>query len=442
MNAAAVHINLADAGLEVMLAVEEGQHVDRALNEVGRRFRLRGEDRLLVKRWLHMTLRWRGRFDALLRNMQGPWTDPLCQSAARLALGSSFSDTPPGLLAALEQVLHSRGQRKAASLLKDIVPPADGRALEEMDGAPEALADACSHPQWMIDRLQADFPDEDLRAMLAANNAEPPVTLRVNTLRTDRDTLQKRLLEEGIETMPGAWSPLALHVTSTSDVFRSEAFRQGLFEMQDEGSQLLGLVADPKPRGLIIDACAGAGGKTLLMAGLLRNRARILAIDIYDNKLERLRERARRAGVSNTETRVLETGGVPPELHNAATTVFVDAPCTGLGALRRNPDAKWRLTPDAVDELAARQAALLSLWADAVAPGGLLVYATCTLTRAENEDVVARFLEQRPDYGVEPACLRFEQHGERFQTPEGYFRSFPHRDGTDGFFGVRLRRKG
>jgi 16S rRNA (cytosine967-C5)-methyltransferase len=432
---------IAAASLEALLAVDAGQHADRALNEVGRRFRLQSSDRLAVKLWLYRTLRWRGRFDAVLRKAAGPWTDPLCGNAARLALSSGFEcANDPVLLAGLSHTLEERGYRQASRQLQSLTRSGTQLPLPEASDPLAALAETYSHPQWMVELFATQFP-EDFQKVLAANNAEPPVTLRTNVLKTDRDTLRAKLQAEGVDTTLGAYSPYALHVVSHKDVFRTSAFREGLFEMQDEGSQLLGWVLDPKPRGLIIDACAGAGGKTLLLAGMLRNRARILSVDIFENKLTRLRERARRAGVSNMDTRLMEAGGISEDLVGKAESVLVDAPCTGLGALRRNPDAKWRVEAADVEELSARQLGILRLWSEAVKPGGLLVYSTCTVTEAENQGVIEKFLAKSPQFVLEPACTRFVSDAERFQTPEGYFTCLPHRDQTDGFFAARMRRK-
>lgn len=432
---------IAAATFEALLGVEDGQYADRALNEAGRRFRLQGDDRLETKLWLYRTLRWRARFDAALRQVGDPWLEPLCRAGGRLALSASFEgDGNPDLIQGLSQTLTARGRRHAAGLLNDLAPVARQIPLGSAGGSAEALADAYSHPEWLVAKLIEEYPDDAVK-LLEAMNAEPPTTLRSNPLKITREALQERLATEGVITEPGIFSPFALHVTSRSDVFRTTAFQEGLFEMQDEGSQLLGWVLDPKPRGLIIDACAGAGGKSLLLAGMLKNRARILAVDIYENKLERLRERARRAGVDNIEARLVEPGGVSGSLLDSADAILVDAPCTGIGSLRRNPDAKWRLKESDISELSARQFGILLSWAQAVKKGGLLVYSTCTLSRQENREVVERFLTARPDFMIEPATIRFPDHAERFKTSEGYFACFPHRDGTDGFFAARLRRK-
>lgn len=431
---------VASATLEAMLGVEAGQYADRALNEAGRRFRLQAEDRLDVKRWLYRTLRWRSRFDAVLADSGEQWREPEALAAGRLALAANFEAPPhPEWVKALAAELAERGKKRAAAQLGGLPPLARQTPLAAASGDPAALAAAYSHPEWMVALFLREL-GPDAVALLEANNAEPPTMLRANTLRTTRDELRVKLAAEGVATVPGKFSPAALLVTSPSDVFRTAAFRDGLFELQDEASQLMAWVVDPKPRGLVIDACAGAGGKSLLLAAHMKNRGRILSIDIYDSKLERLRERARRAGVDNLEARLVEAGGLGADLVEKADAVLVDAPCTGLGVLRRNPDAKWRLKETDSADLAARQFGILVSWSQAVKPGGLLVYSTCSLQRAENADVIAAFLKAHPGFTVEPATAKLPAEAARFATPEGYFQSYPHRDGTDGFFAARLRR--
>jgi 16S rRNA (cytosine967-C5)-methyltransferase len=431
---------VATATLEAMLGVESGQYADRALNEAGRRFRLQAEDRLDVKRWLYRTLRWRSRFDAVLADSGELWREPETLVAGRLALAANFeAPTRPELVRALASELSERGKKRAAAQLAGLPPLARQTPLAVAGREPAALAAAYSHPEWMVEILLREF-GADAVALLEANNAEPPTMLRTNTLRTTRDELAAKLAAEGVATAPGRFSPAALLVTSASDVFRTAAFREGLFELQDEASQLIAWVVDPKPRGLVIDACAGAGGKSLALAAHMKNRGRILAIDIYESKLERLRERAGRAGVDNVETRLVEAGGLGADLVEKADAVLVDAPCTGLGVLRRNPDAKWRLKAGDSQDLAARQFGILLSWSQAVKPGGLLVYSTCSLQRAENADVIAAFVKAQPGFTVEPATVKLPAEAARFATPEGFFQSLPHRDGTDGFFAARLRK--
>lgn len=309
---------------------------------------------------------------------------------------------------------------------------------------------AASLPDWLAERLVADWGDE-AEALALALNRRAPMTVRANLLVGDRDALAAELARDRIATTPGRWCNTALHVESRTNLFSLAAFTRGAMEAQDEGSQLLADIAAacggaavtggarPAPR-LVIDLCAGAGGKTLAIAGRLGNRGRIVAADVDARKLEELRRRARRARVSSAQTLHLEAGRWPAALdalRGKADVVLVDAPCSGIGALRRNPEARWRLREADLPGFAARQRAILGDARALLAPGGWLVYATCTLLRVENADVVAAVVGP----GLVTVALT-EVLGERArELGDGEaFTVTPHRHGTDGFYAQVMRR--
>ena len=305
------------------------------------------------------------------------------------------------------------------------------------------IALAASLPDWLAARFVADH-GERAEALARSLNERAPMTVRANTLVGDRDTLRKALAAEKLETRDGRWSDTALIVESRTNLFATEAFGAGAFEAQDEGSQLLAELAPPAgAKPLVIDYCAGAGGKTLAIAARLANRGRIIATDVDDHKLEELRRRARRAKVSNART--LRVDDKELDAHVAkADLVFVDAPCTGTGALRRNPESRWRLREDELAGFAARQLDIVASAKRLRAPGGLLVYATCSVLAAENEDVVAAIREAHEDLAIVPLAERFDAaRAEALGTSSGEGGAFavaPDRHGTDGFFAQVLRR--
>jgi 16S rRNA (cytosine967-C5)-methyltransferase len=267
--------------------------------------------------------------------------------------------------------------------------------------------------------------------------------VRVNTVKTARGELVFLLAEEGVIARPTRLSPVGLCFETRVNAFGLHAFRHGLFEVMDEGSQLVAEAVAPPPRGRIADACAGAGGKTLALAAMLDNQGRILAMDSNGKKLEELRRRARRAGLTNLSAREVHGRILPGEAKLAAwDRVLVDAPCSGLGTLRRNPEARWRLSPKAVDAYPADQLGLLVTYAPLVAVGGRLIYATCSVLREENEAVVERFLRERPDFCVMP-LKEIWGKDRAAQVGDGNFlRLLPHVHDTDGFFTAVLRRVG
>jgi 16S rRNA (cytosine967-C5)-methyltransferase len=298
-----------------------------------------------------------------------------------------------------------------------------------------------SFPTWMIERFVTDLGEGAGLALAEAMNRRAPMTIRANTARIDRDSLTKRLREEGVAVRATALAPDGLILETRVNAFGLRSFKEGLFEVMDEGSQLVAETVAPPPRGRVVDACAGAGGKTLAIGAILKGQGRILALDVAGKKLEELRRRARRAGLSNVSARAVEPGGLPAEARPASwDRVLVDAPCSGLGTLRRNPEARWRLTPREVEAFPARQLALLVQYAPLVASGGRLVYATCTVLSSENEAVVERFLAERPEFAPMPLKEIFGRERAARLGDGVTLRLFPHVHDTDGFFAAVLRR--
>jgi 16S rRNA (cytosine967-C5)-methyltransferase len=298
-----------------------------------------------------------------------------------------------------------------------------------------------SFPTWMLERLVADLGEVEALALADALNLRAPLTVRTNSVKIDRAGLAARLEADGIRTRPTPLSSAGLIFETRVNAFGLAAFREGLFEVMDEGSQLVAEVVAPPPRGRVVDACAGAGGKTLALAALLAGQGRVLALDVAGRKLEELRRRARRAGLSSVMAREVDGGALPEDARPGAwDRVLVDAPCSGLGTLRRNPEARWRLTPADLDRFPARQLGLLVDYAPLCAVGGRLIYATCTVLSAENERVVERLLAERPEFEPMPLKEIFGKERAAALGDAVTLRLFPQRHDTDGFFAAVLRR--
>ncbi|NJD52757.1 MAG: 16S rRNA (cytosine(967)-C(5))-methyltransferase RsmB [Candidatus Methanoperedens sp.] len=296
-----------------------------------------------------------------------------------------------------------------------------------------------SHPRWIVEKWLKELGSvKEVEALCSANNMEPPLTIRVNQLKSDIGSLQKVLDEEGYSSLRTGLSPFGLIVNKKEDIFKTRAFQEGLFEVQDEGSQLVTLLTGVKPGELVIDACAGNGGKSLFLSGLMKNRGTIIASDPSAVKLSNLRRRAGKAGAFNIRT---ADRGMLNEYNNMADCVFIDAPCSGMGVFRRNPDSKWRLTPDDVKELAVKQKEILSEYSRLVKPGGRLVYVTCTISREENEDNVRGFLAWNRDFCLVPALEMCDIESGKLIFEDGFFRSLPHLSHTDGFFGAVVMKR-
>jgi len=314
----------------------------------------------------------------------------------------------------------------------------------------DALSLRHSFPNWMTELLLQEHAPKILDDLYRALNAPAPLTLRVNSLRTSPLSLQKELRQLGIETTAGRLSPDALLCDARKQVMQTPLFKQGLFEVQDEGSQLISLLLNPKPSMKVFDACAGGGGKTLHLATLMRGKGTVYAYDAVERRFGNITQRIRRSGLQNVQ--VIDSPKKFSHFNSAFAgkldAVLVDAPCTGSGTVRRNPDLKRRLTKDSLERISATQQDILDAYAGFVKQGGTLVYATCSLFSAENDAVVKHFLERHPEFSVKPISMQLGEMRVSFDLSaltarfanSDYMKLAPHTDGTDGFFAAILTK--
>jgi len=428
------------AALEAYGAVRhEGRLADRALDHVLRTKRhLYSNERRAVAERVYALLRRQRTVDALL-DRTGAHLDqrpPTQQDLLRLAASQVLHGE------SAERVARDSGLRPDESRILEGLPAA-ATALRTLPRAERFALDA-SLPDFLAARFLRQFGDR-ADAEAAAMNERAPLTARVNLLRTTRESLLERLRAEGVDARPTPLSPLGIFLETRQNAFALPSFREGFFELQDEGSQLLGLLVDAPPTR-VVDACAGAGGKTLQLAAQMRNRGELFALDIDSRRLEDLKRRARRAGVHNVRIRPIPPSGpeVAPalaDLADRADRVLVDAPCSGTGTFRRKPDARYRLTEAMLAQHIERQRLLLDQFAPLVRPGGRLVYGTCSVLEEENEAVVASFLERHPGFRTLPPADRLgPELGEKVSAGD-FLRLSPARHGTDGFFGAILLRQ-
>jgi len=315
---------------------------------------------------------------------------------------------------------------------------AAAKAMPEADLPP---AVRCDMPDWLYQALETQFGAEETLKLAHALNLPAPLDLRVNTLKADRDTVLARFAADGIGADAGNLSPLAVRLREKPALAQHPLFLEGTIEVQDEGSQLLGYLLEPRRGELVIDLCAGAGGKTLLLGALMKNTGRLYAYDVSDKRLANLKPRLARSGLSNVHPSRIENERDQKlkRLAGKADRVLVDAPCSGLGTLRRNPDLKWRQSEASVAELTVKQAAILDAAAKLVRPGGRLVYATCSLLAAENDAIIESFLARHPEFTLTPASAVLARHG---ITLDGdVLRLLPQRHHTDGFFAAVLDKQ-
>jgi 16S rRNA (cytosine967-C5)-methyltransferase len=316
------------------------------------------------------------------------------------------------------------------------------RTLRTEDPATLPLALRASLPDWLEQGLRARHGEAEAEKLAYALLEPAPVDLRANTLRTTRDALRDALAALEYPSALTPYSPDGLRRAERRPLFHTKPFRDGWFELQDEGSQLVARVLDPRPGERVVDFCAGSGGKTLHASALMENRGTLYACDVSERRLERMRPRLARAGADNVRVLALKDEHDPRlrRHRGAMDAVLVDAPCTGSGTLRRNPDMKWRAWD--FDALRAQQASILRAAATLVRPGGRLVYATCSLLASENEDIVDAFLTGEPAFapGRAGSALGGRDIVIPAETAQGHLQLLPHRHGTDGFFAALLVR--
>ena len=309
---------------------------------------------------------------------------------------------------------------------KQIEPTPERRIKGKFDELSKIRKYREAVPDW-IDELCAEALGEKLwTEELAALNQQAEVILRTNTLQTTKEKLRKILLDEGIVTEPIKGYPLALRLPERANVFVTEAFKKGLFEVQDASSQLVSELLDVKPGQRVVDTCAGAGGKSLHLASLMENKGQLISMDIYISKLKELKRRARRNGAHNIETREIDSTKVFKKLYGTADRVLIDAPCTGLGVIRRNPDTKWKLQPDFLEKITKTQQEILRSYSKIVKPTGKMVYATCSILPQENGNQVKSFLAS--------------EEGKDFSLVKEK-NIFSSKSGFDGFYMALLQKK-
>jgi len=331
----------------------------------------------------------------------------------------------PGVKAFVNAVLRSFANRGVSE--REPAPPGDRL---------DALGTRCSFPTWLVERWVKRYGHDEAEALMRALNERPPLTLRTNTRRTTRQALGQRLLfEEGLACQPTSLAPEGLVVSPGGAPGDWRAFADGSFAVQDEASMLIARLLAPEPGSTIADVCAAPGTKTTHLAQLMDDRGRVVAFDPQPARLARIGAAAARLGLTIIDARPGGVEALAGEFGGTCDGVLVDAPCSNLGVLRRNPEVKWRRQPEDLVAVSRRQSEILRAAATMVKPGGRLVYATCSLEPEENDDVVRAFLAGRPGFTLDPP--------ETFPLPldaDGALRCLPHRHGSDGFTAVRFRR--
>jgi 16S rRNA (cytosine967-C5)-methyltransferase len=351
---------------------------------------------------------------------------------------ASGSAAPQALVAAAALKVLGLSQRS----LDGLVEPGLAERVRTFRAAKLAPAVRADLPDWLWDRLSEDYGAAQAGQIAQGMLNAAPLDLRVNLARTSRDQAMARLAADGIEARPTPYAPAGLRLAGKPAINRHALFRDGLVEVQDEGSQVLAWLVAPRRGEMVADYCAGAGGKTLALSMLMRGTGRLYAMDVSARRLAALGPRAARAGVTNVHAIVLagDNDARTKRLAGKMDRVLVDAPCSGFGTLRRNPDLKWRHGPEAIRELAGKQRRILEAAARLVKTGGRLVYATCSILKAENEAIADDFAAAHPGF-ASLSCAQLLA-GQRIPLPsEQRMRLWPHVHGSDGFFAAAFERR-
>ncbi len=373
-----LHRNLTYAVIDSIRDVfNEGVYADKAVQQALRRdSRWGARDRKFVAETIYDIVRWK-RLYAEIAEVKEPFTRP--------NLWRLFS-----VWCVLRGI--------ALPDWTQIEPTPSRRIKGRFDELSKTRKIKESIPDWLDEMGVAELGEKAWSKEITALNIQAEVILRVNTLKTTKEDLQAALAEDGIETVVLPNHPDAIKLVERANVFRTDSFHKGWFEVQDASSQLVAAYLDVKPGMKVIDTCAGAGGKTLHLAALMENKGQIIAMDIYESKLKKLKIRAKRDGVHNVTLRAIDSTKPIKKLHGKADRVLIDAPCSGIGVIRRNPDSKWKLQPEFIDNIRKIQLDILNQYSKMVKDGGKLVYATCSVLPSENQDQVKAFLKTNSDF--------------------------------------------
>ena len=378
-----------------------------------------------------------GRYVADLRKAQ-----PAIRELLRLGFYQIFcmDRVPPSAACnTAVELAKKHGRRGAESFVNGVLRA----ALREPERAAfpdgrdaRSLALRTWHPQWMVERWIRTYGYERTEELCRCNNTSAPLSMRVNTLRTNRDALMEQLAAAGAQVRASAWVPDGIVLDAHGALDELAALREGLAQVQDESSMLVAHILGAEPGMTVIDACAAPGGKTTHIAQRMENRGRILAFDIYEEKIRRIERNAKRLGISIIEAHLSDACEIGAVYAGQADRVLVDAPCSGLGVLRRKPDARWKKSARDAKTLPSLQHAILESAAQTVKKGGVLVYSTCTMEECENAAVVNAFLETHTDFALEETGRFLPVQ----KTAECMVQIMPEADGPDGFFIARMRR--
>lgn len=440
-------INAREVALKIIGEIDTGgAYANIALaRELGRR-QLSDQDRRFVTELVYGTVKAGNTLDWILSKYSSrppSQIPPVILNILRMGIYQVFFLSKVPVSAACNQAVeltkkygHAGTVKFVNAVLRSAGRNPEKAAYPDCEQSPvKYLSLKYFHPDWLVKRWTERLGFAECEALCQANNLTPPLSLRTNTLKIQRDELLERLALEGVDCAASQWTPEGIVCREFPALATLESLRQGLFQVQDESSMLVAHVLAPVSNEFVIDACGAPGGKSTHIAALMGNKGRVLSVDLYDHKLKLTAENAARLGIDIIETKQFDATKLDTLYAGQADRVLVDAPCSGLGVLRRKPDSRWRKNEALLRDLPVLQAAILASAASCVKPGGVLVYSTCTTEPEENEQVVNAFLVARPEFKLQKTggFLPSPQAGDMVQL-------WPQRDDVDGFFIARMVR--
>ncbi len=433
-----------ELALKILYDIEKhGAYLNISFQNHAEQVVMSPRDMALAKELCYGVLRFKIKLDntiARFSSVKLKKLSPFVISILRMGLYQLFyMDKIPESAAVNESVkLAERYARQSKGFINAILRRAAGEGLFEPSGNNnEALAIRHSHPEPLVHWLRMQFGDEKAVELLDANNQTPPISIRTNTLKNTRQSLMEQLKAEDVACAPGSWSDAAILIDGAS-LQQLKAYKEGRFTIQDQSAQLAAFALAPQPGQRVFDVCAAPGGKTTHLAELMENKGEILGLDIYEKRLKAVQESAKRLGISIITTHAEDASKFT--VTEKADKILVDAPCSGLGVIRRRPDLKYKEELTEFDGLIKTQAAILEHCALLLKPAGELVYSTCTINPAENEGVVNDFLKKHPEFSLMPIKSEHIKGDAAELLQKGMATFYPSLQGGDGFFIAKLRR--
>lgn len=438
--------------LQVLYMLDtQGGHTDETLSSLFIKSGLTKRDKAFITQLVYGVLRWRNRLDWIIERFSNrrlkkisPWIVNILRLGVYQLL---FLDKVPNAAAVNESVILARryGHKGTVSFVNAILREVD-RSKEKID-YPDKTKDPTdylsifhSHPRWLIERWLKRYDFDKVEKICIANNSIPPLTIRVNTLKTTVEKLKRELEKEIIFVKPCYYSDEGLRLKFGIDFLSLESFKKGLFQVQDEASILISNLLSPLPESKVLDICAAPGGKTTHIAQMMKNRGEIFATDLRKGRLLMLYENCRRLGIKNVKMFCLDATK-PLPLKKDFDGILVDAPCSSFGVLRRNPDIKWQKSELNFDSLSKIQLKILENIGPFLKKGGVLVYSICSNEPEESREVIKKFLQKNKDFLIDDPKPYLPKKAWDLINNDGYSESFPYNHEMDGFFGVRLIKK-